>query len=119
MIATDIASPFFAPFKLSLVLAFFLSAPLWLYQVWSFIAPGLYTQEKRLATPILISSVLLFYLGMAFCYFVVFPIVIKHSPIAVIYIDSCKAQALSISDSQLSLLKTLRNQAILAIKNLS
>ena len=75
MIATDIASPFFAPFKLSLVLAFFLSAPLWLYQVWSFIAPGLYTQEKRLATPILISSVLLFYLGMAFCYFVVFPIV--------------------------------------------
>ena len=75
MIATDIASPFFAPFKLSLVLACFLSAPFWLFQIWSFIAPGLYSKEKRLATPILVSSVLLFYLGMAFCYFVVFPIV--------------------------------------------
>ena len=75
MIATDVAAPFFAPFKLALVLACFLAAPFWLYQIWSFIAPGLYSSEKRLAVPLLVSSVLLFYLGMAFCYFVVFPLV--------------------------------------------
>ena len=75
MIATDIASPFFAPFKLSLVLACFLAAPYWLYQIWSFVAPGLYQNEKQLVMPLMASSVLLFYLGMAFCYYVVFPLV--------------------------------------------
>ena len=75
MIATDVAAPFFAPFKLALVLACFLAAPFWLYQIWSFVAPGLYQKEKRLVIPLLVSSVFLFYLGMAFCYFVVFPLV--------------------------------------------
>lgn len=75
MIATDIASPFFAPFKLCLVLACFIAAPFWLYQVWAFVSPGLYSNEKRLAIPLLASSIFLFYLGMAFCYFVVFPLV--------------------------------------------
>ena len=75
MIATDITAPFFAPFKLALVLACFLAAPYWLYQIWSFISPGLYNKEKRLVMPLLASSVFLFYLGMVFCYFVVFPLV--------------------------------------------
>ena len=75
MIATDVASPFFAPFKLTAFLALFLAMPYVLFQVWSFIAPGLYEQEKKLAMPLFISSVLLFYLGIAFCYYVVFPLV--------------------------------------------
>lgn len=75
MIATDVAAPFFAPFKLALVLACFLAAPYWLFQIWSFIAPGLYNKEKRLVIPLLVSSIFLFYLGMAFCYYVVFPLV--------------------------------------------
>ncbi len=75
MIATDITSPFFAPLKLALVLAVFLSVPYILHQVWSFIAPGLYQEEKRIAVPLLISSIFLFYAGMAFAYFVVFPLV--------------------------------------------
>ena len=75
MIATDVASPFFAPFKLTAFLALFLAMPYVLFQVWAFIAPGLYEQEKKLAMPLFISSVLLFYLGIAFCYYIVFPLV--------------------------------------------
>ena len=75
MIATQVASPFLTPFKLALIAAVFLSMPYLLYQLWAFVAPGLYQHEKRLATPLLISSILLFYVGMAFAYFVVFPLV--------------------------------------------
>ena len=74
MIATGVASPFLTPFKLTLVVALFLSMPVVLQQIWGFIAPGLYQHEKRIAVPLLISSILLFYAGMAFAYFVVFPI---------------------------------------------
>ena len=75
MIATDVAAPFFAPFKLTLVLAFFVAIPYVLFQIWSFIAPGLYKHEKRLMLPLLTSSTLLFYLGIAFTYYIVFPVV--------------------------------------------
>ncbi|EDQ02646.1 twin-arginine translocase subunit TatC [Shewanella benthica] len=75
MIATDVAAPFFAPFKLTLVLSFFIAIPYVLYQIWSFIAPGLYKHEKRLMMPLLTSSTLLFYLGIAFSYYFVFPVV--------------------------------------------
>ena len=75
MIATRVASPFLTPFKLSLVAAVFLAMPYLLYQLWSFIAPGLYHHEKRLALPMLASSIFLFYLGAAFAYVVVFPLV--------------------------------------------
>lgn len=75
MIATDVASPFLTPFKLTLFVAVLLAAPFILHQIWAFIAPGLYTHEKRLALPLLASSVVLFYGGMAFAYFVVFPLV--------------------------------------------
>ncbi len=75
MIATKVASPFLTPFKLSLVSAVFLAMPYLLYQLWSFIAPGLYQHEKRLALPMLASSIFLFYLGAAFAYVVVFPLV--------------------------------------------
>lgn len=74
MIATDVASPFFAPFKLTLVLSFFIAIPYVLYQVWAFVAPGLYKNEKKLVMPLLVSSTLLFYAGIAFAYFVVFPL---------------------------------------------
>ena len=75
MIATEVASPFLTPFKLSLVLALFIAMPYILHQVWSFIAPGLYKKEKRFALPILLSSIILFYIGIAFSFFVVFPLV--------------------------------------------
>lgn len=75
MIATEVASPFLTPFKLTLMTALFGSMPFILYQLWSFVAPALYKHEKRLAVPILVSSVILFYLGMAFAYYVVFPLV--------------------------------------------
>ncbi|MFZ3202334.1 MAG: twin-arginine translocase subunit TatC [Pseudomonas sp.] len=74
MIATGVASPFLTPLKLTMMVALFLSMPIILHQVWGFIAPGLYKHEKRIAVPLLISSILLFYGGMAFAYFVVFPI---------------------------------------------
>ncbi|MCC8458816.1 Sec-independent protein translocase subunit TatC [Photorhabdus aegyptia] len=74
MIATDVASPFFTPIKLTIMVSIFVSAPMVLYQVWAFIAPALYKHERRLMIPLLVSSSLLFYLGMAFAYFVVFPI---------------------------------------------
>jgi sec-independent protein translocase protein TatC len=75
MIATEVASPFLTPFKLTLVAAVFLAIPYVLYQIWSFIAPGMYKHEKRLAVPLLASSILLFYAGAAFAYFVVFPLI--------------------------------------------
>lgn len=74
MIATGVASPFFTPFKLTMVVSVFVSIPYILYQVWGFIAPGLYQREKRIAVPLLVSSIFLYYAGMAFAYFVVFPI---------------------------------------------
>lgn len=75
MIAIDVASPFLIPFKVCLLLSVVLAAPFLLYQIWAFVAPGLYTHEKRLVTPLLVSSTILFYLGIAFAYFVVFPLV--------------------------------------------
>ena len=75
MIAIDVASPFLAPFKLVMMLSVVLTIPYLLHQLWSFIAPGLYQHEKKLALPLLVSSVVLFYVGMAFAYFVVFPLV--------------------------------------------
>lgn len=75
MIATQVAAPFLTPFKLALIAAVFLSMPFLLYQFWGFVAPGLYKHEKRLATPLLISSIFLFYIGVAFAYFLVFPLI--------------------------------------------
>jgi len=75
MIATDVASPFFTPFKLTLVLSIFLAMPMVLYQLWGFIAPGLYKHEKKMVFPLMASSTGLFYLGGVFAYFVVFPLV--------------------------------------------
>ena len=75
MIATEVASPFLTPFKLALVCAVFIAVPYILHQAWSFIAPGMYRHEKRFAAPMLASSILLFYMGVAFAYFVVFPLV--------------------------------------------
>lgn len=74
MIATDVASPFFTPIKLTIMVSVILSAPVILYQVWAFIAPALYKHERRLVVPLLVSSTCLFYIGMAFAYFVVFPL---------------------------------------------
>ncbi len=74
MIATGVTSPFLVPFKLVLLLSVLLTIPYILHQMWAFIAPGLYSHEKKMATPLLISSVVLFYCGIAFAYFVIFPI---------------------------------------------
>ncbi|NOR41533.1 MAG: twin-arginine translocase subunit TatC [Gammaproteobacteria bacterium] len=75
MIAIEVASPFLIPFKLTLFLALFIAIPYVLYQLWSFVAPGLYKHERRLIWPLLVSSTFLFYAGAAFAYFVVFPLV--------------------------------------------
>ncbi|RYD16187.1 MAG: twin-arginine translocase subunit TatC [Lysobacteraceae bacterium] len=75
MIATEVASPFLTPLKLAFFVALFAAMPVILYQLWAFVAPGLYRHEKRLATPILVSSVLLFYVGCAFAYLFVLPAV--------------------------------------------
>ncbi len=77
MIATEVASPFLTPFKLSMMSAIFIGMPFILYQLWAFIAPGLYKHEKSLAFPLLFSSIILFYLGMVFAYFVVFPLMFQ------------------------------------------
>ncbi len=74
MIATDVASPFFTPIKLTIIVSIFLSVPVILYQVWAFIAPALYRHERKLVMPLLFSSSVLFYVGVAFAYFVVFPL---------------------------------------------
>ena len=75
LIATGVASPFFVPLKLTIVLAIFISVPYLLHQIWGFIAPALYKHERKVAIPLFISSVLLFYAGVAFVYFVVLPLV--------------------------------------------
>jgi sec-independent protein translocase protein TatC len=75
MIATEVASPFLTPFKLTAVVAVFLAMPYILSQFWAFVAPGLYQHEKRLVFPLLVSSVILFYLGMMFAYYLVFPLI--------------------------------------------
>ncbi len=75
MIATEITSPFLTPFKLALVTAMFISMPYILFQLWAFVAPALYKQEKKIALPLFCASVILFYTGMAFAYYLVFPLV--------------------------------------------
>jgi len=75
MIATEVASPFLTPFKLSMLSSLYLAMPYILFQTWRFIAPGMYLTEQRIAVPILSSSIILFYAGTAFAYFVVFPLV--------------------------------------------
>jgi sec-independent protein translocase protein TatC len=72
LIATNVISPFIVPLKITLMAAFLLALPVVLYQVWAFVAPGLYTHEKKLVLPLVISSTLLFFIGVAFCYFFVF-----------------------------------------------
>ena len=72
MIATGVITPFFIPMKIALMVAFLVALPYILYQAWAFVAPGLYAHEKRLALPLVVSSTLLFFAGMAFCYFIVF-----------------------------------------------
>ena len=100
MIATEVASPFLTPFKLAFVAAVALTIPVALHQAWSFIAPGLYLKERRLALPLLISSTVLFFVGMAFAYYLVFPLMfsffIGSAPEGVIvatdigrYLDFC------------------------------
>src|SRR5690606_27679674 len=79
MIATEVAGTFFAPFKLTVVVALLVAMPYILYQIWSFIAPGLYRHEKRFAIPLFVTSFILFYLGMAFAYYVAFPLVDRKS----------------------------------------
>ncbi|NWA63698.1 Sec-independent protein translocase subunit TatC [Pantoea sp. B9002] len=74
MIATDVASPFFTPIKLTIIVSVFLAVPVILYQVWAFVAPALYRHERKLVMPLLFSSTLLFYVGVAFAYFIVFPL---------------------------------------------
>lgn len=73
MIATDVASPFLTPIKLTIIVSVFLAVPVILYQIWAFVAPALYRHERRLVMPLLFSSTMLFYVGVAFAYFVVFP----------------------------------------------
>ncbi len=75
MIATEVASPFLTPFKLTLVLAIFIAVPMLLYQAWAFVAPGLYQDERRMVLPLMVVSTALFYLGIVFAYYLVFPLV--------------------------------------------
>jgi sec-independent protein translocase protein TatC len=77
LIATNVISPFIVPLKITLMAAFLLALPVVLYQAWSFVAPGLYSHEKKLVLPLVISSTLLFFIGVAFCYFFVFGQVFK------------------------------------------
>ncbi|MDC6167565.1 twin-arginine translocase subunit TatC [Paucibacter sp. XJ19-41] len=77
MIATNVISPFLVPLKITLMAAFLIALPVVLYQVWAFVAPGLYSHEKKLVMPLVVSSTLLFFVGVAFCYFFVFGQVFK------------------------------------------
>ena len=77
LIATTVMSPFTTPFKLSLFVAVFLAMPVVIYQLWAFVAPGLYRHEKRFAVPLLVSSIVLFYIGIVFAYFFVFPVMFQ------------------------------------------
>ncbi|HUW29204.1 MAG TPA: twin-arginine translocase subunit TatC [Sulfuriferula sp.] len=75
LIATEVTAPFFVPIKVTMMAAFLIALPYVLYQIWAFIAPGLYSHEKRLGVPLIIASVVLFFCGMSFAYFMVFPVV--------------------------------------------
>lgn len=75
MIATDVTTPFFVPLKVAMMAAFLIALPYILYQIWRFVAPGLYAHEKRLVWPLILASTVLFFCGMAFAYFIVFPVV--------------------------------------------
>src|SRR5512135_954995 len=75
MIATDVTTPFFVPLKVAMMAAFMIALPYILYQIWRFVAPGLYAHEKRLVVPLIVASTLLFFCGMSFAYFIVFPVV--------------------------------------------
>lgn len=75
MIATEVTTPFFVPMKVTMMAALVIALPYILYQVWAFVAPGLYAHEKKLMVPLIVSSTLLFFFGMAFAYFAVFPVV--------------------------------------------
>lgn len=75
MIATAVTTPFFVPMKVTMLAAFLLALPWMLYQLWAFVAPGLYAHEKRLMFPLLVAALILFFIGMAFAYFAVFPVV--------------------------------------------
>jgi sec-independent protein translocase protein TatC len=77
IVATGVMSPFTTPFKLSFFVALFIAMPYVIYQAWAFVAPGLYRHEKRFAVPLLISSIILFYVGLAFAYFIVFPVMFQ------------------------------------------
>jgi sec-independent protein translocase protein TatC len=77
MIATDVTGAFFVPMKVAMMVAFLIALPYVLYQAWAFVAPGLYQNEKKLAVPLIITSTALFFVGMAFAYFAVFPMVFK------------------------------------------
>jgi len=89
LIATSVTSPFMTPFKVAFFVALFAAVPVVLYQIWAFVAPGLYRREKRFAVPLLVSSVLLFYAGVVFAYFAVFPVMFSYlvgtSPLGVSY----------------------------------
>jgi sec-independent protein translocase protein TatC len=78
LIATSVVSPFMTPFKVALYVAFFIAIPVVLYQNWAFVAPGMYRREKRFAVPLLVSSVFLFYAGVVFAYFAVFPVMFSY-----------------------------------------
>jgi sec-independent protein translocase protein TatC len=87
LIATNVFSPFLVPLKMTLMTAFLVALPYVLYQVWAFVAPGLYSHEKRMVMPLVISSTLLFFVGVAFCFFIVIPALTKFivsvSPVSV------------------------------------
>ena len=78
LIATSVVSPFMTPFKVAFFVGLFLAMPVVIYQIWAFVAPGLYRREKRFAVPLLVSSVLLFYVGVVFAYIVVFPLMFTY-----------------------------------------
>ncbi|HET6599386.1 MAG TPA: twin-arginine translocase subunit TatC, partial [Burkholderiaceae bacterium] len=78
LIATSVVSPFMTPFKVAFYVALFIAIPVVLYQIWAFVAPGLYRREKRFAVPLLVSSVFLFYAGVVFAYFAVFPVMFSY-----------------------------------------
>ena len=89
LISTQVVGPFMTPFKVAFYVAIFVAIPYILYQIWAFVAPGLYKKEKRFAVPLLVSSVVLFYVGVVFAYFVVFPVMFSYlvvtAPIGVSY----------------------------------
>jgi sec-independent protein translocase protein TatC len=92
LIATNVVAPFMTPFKLAFYVSIFIAIPVLLYQIWAFVAPGLYKREKRFAVPLLVSSVVLFYAGVLFAYFVVFPVMFSYTaPAGVAYMPDIAA----------------------------